>query len=152
MKNLKFCKGFKPNTYTVLSFLHNCVKSCPTVVQLQIIRISPWWTNQIRKRFLIWIILSRYKCLRKQFYFLNKLGKSVFPNLEMSLSRLRRIEKSQLFAKRFEIVSPTIWGKSASPVLVSLCYGFAELRFRQLVGENIQLNIDYIREPILVLF
>lgn len=58
--------------------------------------------SQIRRRFLNWSILSRYKCLRKQFYFPNKLGKSVFTYLETSFSRLRRIEKSQLIAK-FEI-------------------------------------------------
>ncbi len=43
--------------------------------------------------------------------------------------------------KRFESYSPTRWGKSASPILVSLYHGFAELRNRH-ENENLQLNTD----------
>ena len=46
---------------------------------------------------------------------------------------------------------PNNLGKTASPVLVPLYYDFAELRIRH-ENENLQLNIDYIREPLLALF
>lgn len=64
-KTLNLAVRFKLNTYTVPSFPQKCVKDCPTVTTENNIWISLWWDNQIRKRFLIWITLSRCKCLRK---------------------------------------------------------------------------------------
>lgn len=66
--------------------------------------------------------------------------KSVFPNSETSLSRLRRIEKLQLFAKFLNIFPPQVGEKPASPILELLYYSFAELGNRT-NGENLQLNI-----------
>ena len=69
----------------------------------------------------------------------------MFPNLETSLSQLRRIEKSQPFAKFLNIFPLQVGGKAASPILELLYYSFAELRNRT-DGENLQLNIVLCQE------
>lgn len=64
----------------------------------------------------------------------------MFPNLETYISRLHRIEKSQLCAKFLNIFPPQVGEKPASPILELLYYSFAELSYRP-DGENLQLNI-----------
>ena len=45
LQNEKPCSVFKPIAYRETSFSQNCEKGCPTVVQLQLMGISPWWSN-----------------------------------------------------------------------------------------------------------
>lgn len=88
LKNLEPCSWFKLNPYKEMSISQKCVKGCPTVVQLQIsinIWISPWWSNQIRKRFLIWTNLkSLQRASKISYHSPTSGGKSVFPILETS--------------------------------------------------------------------
>lgn len=72
--------------------------------------------------------------------FSQQAGKVSVSKLETSLSRLHRIEKSQLFAKFLNIFPPQVGEKPASPILELLYYGFVELSNRS-DGENLQLNI-----------
>ncbi len=91
------------------------------------------------------LILSQYECLRKYHIIPHKWLKINVSHSGNVISRLRRNVKSQLFAKWFEIVSPTIWENSVSR------FGAAISRFRRIemppnFGVNLQLNIVLIRE------